>query len=35
MRIIVITGGVGSGKSVVMNYLEYNFDSRVFKADEV
>ena len=35
MRIIGVTGGVGSGKSAVLNYLEEHFDSRVVKADEV
>lgn len=35
MRIIGVTGGVGSGKSAVLNYLEDHFDSRVIKADEV
>ena len=35
MRIIGVTGGVGSGKSAVLNYLEDHFDSRVVKADEV
>ena len=35
MRIIGVTGGVGSGKSAVLNYLEDHFDSRVMKADEV
>lgn len=35
MRIIGVTGGVGSGKSAVLNYIEEHFDSRVVKADEV
>ena len=35
MRIIGVTGGVGSGKSAVLNYMEEHFDSRVVKADEV
>lgn len=35
MRIIGVTGGVGSGKSAVLNYIEEHFDSRIVKADEV
>lgn len=35
MRIIGVTGGVGSGKSAVLNYIEEYFDSRIVKADEV
>ena len=35
MRIIGVTGGVGSGKSAVLNYMEEHFDSRVVKTDEV
>jgi len=35
MRVIGITGGVGSGKSLVLNYLAEKYDSRVVKADEV
>lgn len=35
MRVIGVTGGVGSGKSFVLNYLEEHFDARVVKADDV
>ena len=35
MRIIGVTGGVGSGKSSVLNYIEEHFDSRIVKADDV
>lgn len=35
MRIIGVTGGIGSGKSAVLNYIEEHFDSRIVKADEV
>lgn len=35
MRIIGVTGGVGSGKSSVLNYLSEHFDARVLKADDV
>ena len=35
MGIIGVTGGVGSGKSAVLNYIEEHFDSRIVKADEV
>ena len=35
MRIIGVTGGVGSGKSAVLNYIEEHFDSRIVNADEV
>ena len=35
MRIIGVTGGVGSGKSAVLNYIEEHFDSRIVKADDV
>lgn len=34
MRIIGITGGVGSGKSAVLNYIGKNFDATVLQADE-
>lgn len=35
MRIIGVTGGVGSGKSAVLNYIEGQFDCRIVKADDV
>lgn len=35
MRVIGVTGGVGSGKSAVLNYIEGHFDARIVKADEV
>ena len=35
MRVIGISGGVGSGKSSVLNYIEENYDARVVQADEV
>ena len=35
MKIISITGGVGSGKSEVLEILENEFDAKIIKADEV
>ena len=35
MRIIGITGGVGSGKTVVMNYLKEHYSCYILLADEV
>ena len=35
MKIISITGGVGSGKSEVLEILESEFDAKIIKADEV
>lgn len=35
MRVIGVTGGVGSGKSAVLNYIEEHFDARIVKADDV
>ena len=35
MRVIGVTGGVGSGKSAVLNYIASHFDARMVKADEV
>jgi len=35
MRIIGITGGVGSGKSEVVNFIARNFDATVVQADAV
>ncbi len=34
MKIIGITGGVGSGKSEVLAFLEKNYDAAVLRADE-
>ena len=35
MKIIEITGGVGSGKSTVLSYLEEAYGARVIQADQV
>lgn len=35
MKIVGITGGVGSGKSEILTYIGRNFDAQVVKADEV
>ncbi len=35
MKIIGVTGGVGSGKSKILDYLEEEYDAAVYKADEV
>ena len=35
MKIISITGGVGSGKSEVLRVLQEEFDAEIIKADEV
>ena len=35
MKIIGITGGVGCGKSEVLNFIEQNYDAAVVRADEV
>ena len=35
MRVLGVTGGVGSGKSAVLNYIEAHFDARIVKADDV
>ena len=35
MKIVGITGGVGSGKSEILTYIGRNFDAAVVKADEV
>ncbi|MGI6093954.1 MAG: dephospho-CoA kinase [Lachnospiraceae bacterium] len=35
MKVIGITGGVGSGKSEVLNYMEAHFDARIVQADDV
>ena len=34
-RIIGITGGIGSGKSQVLNILKKDFGARIIQADEV
>ena len=34
MKIIGITGGVGAGKSTVLDYLEKEFNARVMQADQ-
>ncbi len=35
MKVIGITGGVGAGKSAVLDYIEANFRAKVLKADEI
>ena len=35
MKIIGITGGVGSGKSKVLECLEQEFGAKVYQADEI
>lgn len=35
MKIIYITGGVGSGKSEVMRVLQEDFDAEIMKADDI
>ena len=35
MRIIGITGGVGAGKSAILDYIEENYNARVLKADDI
>ncbi|MEG0591349.1 MAG: dephospho-CoA kinase, partial [Lachnospiraceae bacterium] len=35
MRIIGITGGVGSGKSQVLRYLKDTFCASIYEADEI
>ena len=35
MRIIGITGGVGAGKSEIINFLGSNYNAKVVRADEV
>lgn len=34
MRTIGITGGVGSGKSTILSYIEVRYNARVIRADE-
>lgn len=35
MKVIGITGGVGAGKSVILDYIEKNYNARVLKADDI
>lgn len=35
MKVIGITGGVGAGKSTVLDYLEQNFNACILKTDDV
>lgn len=35
MKVIGITGGVGAGKSAILDYIEENFAAKVLKADEI
>lgn len=35
MRVIGITGGVGAGKSAILDHIEANYNARVLKADEI
>ena len=35
MKIIGITGGVGAGKSTVLDYLEKEFNACVLQADKI
>ena len=35
MRVIGITGGVGAGKSAILDYIEANYNARVLKADQI
>lgn len=35
MKIIGITGGVGAGKSAVLDYIEEHYPARILKADEI
>ena len=35
MRVIGITGGVGAGKSAILDHIEENYNARVLKADEI
>lgn len=34
MKVIGITGGVGAGKSEILNYIEMNYSCRIIRADE-
>ena len=35
MKVLGITGGVGSGKSTVLMYLKEHYGARVIQADQV
>ena len=35
MRIIGVTGGVGAGKSVILNYIKEHYKCRIYLADDV
>lgn len=35
MKFIGITGGVGAGKSAILNYISKNYDAKVMLADEI
>ena len=35
MKTIGITGGVGAGKSLVLNYLQNHYNARVYLADNI
>lgn len=35
MRVIGITGGVGAGKSAILDYIEENYNAGILKADEI
>lgn len=35
MKIIGITGGIGAGKSSVLNYIQKNYNARIILADQV
>ena len=35
MKTIGITGGVGAGKSLVLNYLQNHYNARVYLADDI
>ena len=35
MKVIGITGGVGAGKSAILDYIEENYNARILKADEI
>ncbi|MBO4337553.1 MAG: dephospho-CoA kinase, partial [Lachnospiraceae bacterium] len=35
MKVIGITGGVGSGKSAVLDYMEEEYGAYILKADEL
>lgn len=35
MKTIGITGGIGAGKSLVLNYIQKHYPARIYKADEI